>query len=328
MLDLPLTSIATDIETEKSAREQDSKKLLTYGIDFLDKTLVGIIPSDLILIGAKSGIGKTEFAMHMAQINAHAGFHVAYLALEAEKHEVARRLKFREISRLYYEDHTKTFTAPINYRLYRFNKLDKRFKCYEEQAERNLKVGLSNMSVYYREESFDIGHLSKFLQNIKNDIDILIIDHLHYFDTYDENDCKSMSNIMKRIRDLNQIYNIPTVLLAHLRKNGLNYIPDLEDFMGTSDIGKIATTAIMIAPDYDNQDYKNGAHGTYLRIVKSRLGNVSRLVGYVNFDSKQCRYSSMHKLLKINKSGDSCTEIKVYDYPYWLEETEDEKIPF
>ncbi len=289
---------------------------------------MGIIPSDLIAIGAKSGIGKTEFAMHIARVNAEAGNRVAYLALEAEKHEISRRLKYREMAKLYYNDPNRHWSAPFNYRLFRFNKLDEKFGPYEQQAENNLKETLSNMLIYYKEETFDVEHLAKFLQNLKNEIDILVIDHLHYFETYDSNECREMKNIMKRIRDLNLIYNIPIIVVAHLRKNGVNHIPDLEDFMGSSDIGKIVTTAIMIAPDYESQDYKSGSHGTFIRIVKSRLGNVSRLVGYANFDSQQCQYSSMLKLLKLNKFGDKPVEIAHYDYPYWLREEDENNIPF
>ena len=39
---------------------------LSFGVKFLDAALGGILPDDLVLIGAPSGVGKTGFVTNLA----------------------------------------------------------------------------------------------------------------------------------------------------------------------------------------------------------------------------------------------------------------------
>ena len=46
------------IITEKAIRMEQAPRILSYGVQFLDDTLIGIIPNDLIILGASTGLGK------------------------------------------------------------------------------------------------------------------------------------------------------------------------------------------------------------------------------------------------------------------------------
>lgn len=195
--------------------------------------------------------------------------------------------------------------------------MDHRLHPYEEMAEKEIADTLGNLFCYYKEEDFNITKLKQMFGAIKGEIDLLVIDHLHYFDTYDDNNNRELSQIMKDMRNLNLIYGIPIVLVAQLNKHLKHTFPDIEDFMGTSDIGKIATTSIMLSPNYENQDYKNSVFDTYIRICKSRLGNLSRLAASVSYDAQLNDYLDDFKLHKILPHGDAASLLEYRDWPEW-----------
>lgn len=324
-----LMPLSDDVRLERAPRVAEASKIASFGISYLDRALIGMIPSDLVLVGAKSGIGKTEIALHMAAQNAKAGRRVGFLALEAERHEIARRLKYKALAQMYFDDKNRYWNRPISYRLFRFNMLSELFEKYEAAAEEQVAEIYSNLSIYYRGKSFGVKDFKQVIESVKNSVDLLVVDHLHYFELNEHDVNREITEVMKQIRDANLFYNIPIILVAHLRKNTQTKLPELEDFFGSSDIGKIATTAVMLAPDYDNQDYARGDHGTFMRIVKSRMGNIARLVAKVNYSSRTNCYDEDFKLAKVTSGGDVGYDMDSKDYPDWaLHDPGDHDVPF
>ena len=87
-------SAAERVTNERPERAELVGRQLSYGIQFLDDILRGILPHDLILLGASTGAGKTEAAKQIAMHNALLGKRVHYFALEAEPKEIERRVKY------------------------------------------------------------------------------------------------------------------------------------------------------------------------------------------------------------------------------------------
>jgi hypothetical protein len=87
-------SVATRVKGETDERVERSKNELKYNHAFLDDLLRGIAVNDLIVLGAETGAGKTEFARAIAASNAKQGRRVYYFALEAEPKEIERRTKY------------------------------------------------------------------------------------------------------------------------------------------------------------------------------------------------------------------------------------------
>src|SRR5688572_24796361 len=91
-------------EKEYQARLNMPKTAMRFGVDFLDDALRGILPDDLILLGAPSGAGKTQLCCNIAYANLFEGKRVHYIALEASIYEIERRLKFPLVLERYYAD--------------------------------------------------------------------------------------------------------------------------------------------------------------------------------------------------------------------------------
>jgi RecA/RadA recombinase len=314
------------IDEEREERMEQSKRILQFGVKFLDDNLGGIIPNDLIVLGAKTGAGKTQLATAIAMHNAQAGYPVHYFALEAENNEIERRIKYGLISSAYYR--RRGDDAPqIGYGEWRMGKIDRVMKPFEESEREKIFKAVGNLQTLYRTSgSFDLRALEKNLMKVVTKSRLIIIDHLHYIDT-NEDENHAYKQTIKLIRDIVLRFGIPVIVIAHLRKapSGANkartLVPMIEEFHGTSDVPKIATTCIMLdrADDPGHATGKSYLWPTYIGAVKSRLdGSRTRYVGLCNFDARSSRYQETYAL---TKSGYEWEELTGAEIPYWAKDT-------
>lgn len=71
------------------------KGITRFGISFLDEALDGILPIDLVLFGASSGVGKTSLVSDIAYKNAALGKRVYGIFLEAFEGEIELKNKYK-----------------------------------------------------------------------------------------------------------------------------------------------------------------------------------------------------------------------------------------
>ena len=88
---------------ERVLRVASSMRKASFGISFLDDALRGIYPSDLNVIAASTGFGKTELATLIAHENLEKK-QVLLIALEASYLELQRRIKYRYIAKHFFEN--------------------------------------------------------------------------------------------------------------------------------------------------------------------------------------------------------------------------------
>jgi replicative DNA helicase len=303
-------------------RDIDTSDLLDYaaanqqsfGLNFLDDALLGVLPNDLVLIGAKPGRGKTSASIEIAKNNAMAGKRVVFIALEAEQNEVEMRLRYQLEAAYFFQDDNRPRHVNMSYRTWRFGKFKAELAPYAAKATRLFTERYATLRTVYRRKKFAAEDLNDVLKETYKDADLFVIDHLHYFDLLSskENQNVQTSELVKNIRSLNLFYNKPFILVAHLRKESKGAVPDLDDFMGSSDIGKVATIAVMLTPmSYDAKDqvFKTG-----ISIAKSRTGNPG-LVGIMDYSLRHNVYLLGYKLGKVH--GEKIEELQATDYPDW-----------
>ena len=62
------------------------------GFSGIDKRLLGLRPGQMIVIGARPGVGKTSFALSMIRAAASKGASIAFFSLEMSREEIAQRM--------------------------------------------------------------------------------------------------------------------------------------------------------------------------------------------------------------------------------------------
>lgn len=308
---------------ERVERMRQAQFLLSYGVKFLDHAFGGIILNDLIVVGAKTGAGKTQFATSVALSIAQGGYPAHYFALEAEENEVERRIKYGMISDHYY----RTVKNPIyvRYTDWRQGRHDDIFGPIEKELEDKFVDSVKNLNTLYRTNGlFDLKALEKSLLKVVHETRLIVIDHLHYIDTDDDNENYAYKRVIKLVRDIVLKYNVPIIVIAHLRKNQNTrtapLMNSIEDFHGTSDVPKVATTCIMLAPAVDHINPQPWLWPTYIGGVKSRLdGSCTRYVGLCTFDARKGLYLPEYRIGKLKDMGQSWEESIGAGVPPWAQ---------
>ena len=89
-----LEDIMSDLYEElgEQAANGDRPMGVMTGFPSVDSCLLGLRPGQMVVIGARPGVGKTSFALNLATNAAFAGASVALFSLEMSKIEIAQRL--------------------------------------------------------------------------------------------------------------------------------------------------------------------------------------------------------------------------------------------
>lgn len=297
-------SSALRVLGERIRRQRLAARIVSFGVSFLDDCMGPILPHDLVVIGAKTGIGKTSLATLIAVNAATQGKKVFFFGLEAERDEIERRIKFSRVAEL---ARANGFPRGLSYLDWYLCKHDTKLDKHEIRADAELSTNMENLHTFYRTQDFYSSDYERMVKDVQETADLIILDHLHYVDTDDINENRAFKNVVKRIRDVSLRCGKPVVVVAHLRKaerhNPL-LVPSIDDFHGTSDITKIATKAIIIAPAYEHAGGEAHIWGTYIAPVKCRIeGSRTRYVGLCWYDARMNKYTSNYQVGRLSPDG-------------------------
>jgi len=297
-------------------------KAIPYGIPFLDAALIGILPTDLILIGANTGIGKTALGVEIAKQACLQKKKVLFIALEAEKAEIEMRLEYQLYAKNYLEDKMRDRSLRFDFRAYRYGKLKGKISQYTEPVLKEFTERYISLFTRYKDnEPFTANTLETLLEWAKKNVDMVIVDHLHYFDMNEmgKDSNERLGRLMQRIRDMTLHFRVPVILMAHTRKDHTSFLPSEADFRGSSDISKIATTCIMLAKIPKGYDPSLNQSKTAFLIPKGRAGQIHH-VGIVPFSITHSAYLRSYTLGLPNEYHKTIEALPRPTLPYWAKE--------
>lgn len=327
------TTFAEHLETNRQRRQENADGVLTYGVDFLDRCLGGIFPRDLVLVGADSGIGKTQFVSNVAAVNARRapyglGKRVHGFFLEADEGEIQDRIKWRLLSDVIFDD-IRRGTLPastkerLSYQDWQGGLISDLTDRYESGCDKVLAAEYANLFTCYKVRDFTADDLEKAILSVQTQTDLIILDHLHYLDSDDPNENRGYKTIVKRIREVQRQVRKPVIVVVHVRKPDgriSRLVPRLADIHGTSDIPKIATRAIMLARGPSDATVQPHLVPTLIAPLKNRIeGARTFQIGRCMFNRRTNTYEEHFDLgrVKIEKGEEHFDFMKVADYPHW-----------
>jgi KaiC/GvpD/RAD55 family RecA-like ATPase len=290
-----------------------------YGIPFLDDALCGIFPGEVVLLGAPSGIGKTQLCCNIALSNMEDGKRVHFFALEANDHEIERRLKYPRVMERYYADPHRPPLGKIRFPEWLMGTSIDAMIEYENSAQDFMEKAYENLHVFYRDEKFGIDELTLQITMCADQTDLIIVDHIHFFDFDDQNEHRAIREITKTIRSLAKENRKPIILVAHLRKKdrgNMEICAGLDEFHGSSDLFKIVSSAITISPGKPTED---GKYETFMRTPKNRFdqGN-TRYLARMYFDPKKGGYDREYEIgWADQKRDEEFIRVPTEFYPQW-----------
>lgn len=298
-------SSSVRIVGEREERLAKAKRMLPYHQGFLDDMLRGIMPHDLVLLGAWSGVGKTAKATQIAMKNVESGRRVAYIALEAEPLEIERRVKYQILVRLA-QARRADGADDASYQdwyLGRCTALDE----FGDEADRLFVARYRGLKTFYRGAKFNAENLSTLVHAVQDEVDLVVVDHLHYVDLSEGlSENAGYRDLTKTIRDTSLSTGKPVLVVVHLRKRdrvGRGIVPTLDDIHGSSDIAKIATRVVMIAPAHSIEATKWYLSPTFVLVPKDRVGGATGFVALCQFDRRSQTYADEYTLGRVSDGG-------------------------
>jgi len=205
------------------------------GISGLDKMLTGLNKSDLIIVGARPGMGKTSFALNIARnVVLQQNKTVCFFSLEMTREQLAQRL-------LSSEAHIKSDKL-------RTGELD------NSEWIRIAKASdlLANCNIYLDETSgLMVPEMKAKLRRMKH-VDLVVIDYLGLMRSASksENRVQEVSEITRNLKNLAKELRVPIVCCAQLSRGtetkGKSHHPQLSDLRDSGSIEQDADIVLFL----------------------------------------------------------------------------------
>lgn len=314
---------------------KNQEAMLPFGIKMLDDALDGLGDTDLLLMSGKSGYGKTQLATNVALNICKQKKRVFFFALEARDKEIELRMRYQLLSSAYYADPSRTY-GHVHWREWIHGRDEATLPLhkYAESVDKIMKQYEPYFFTHYREDrKFDIKDFEAEFMRVKDHVDLIVIDHLNYFDMHDEkkNENKQVEEMVKKIRDCVLIAKTPVILLVHVRKKdgrSNKIIEDMEDLHGTSNIYKIATKVAIVGQEPSNEDDPPYISRTLLRFPKDRDGDVVKnFVFRSRFDIRTRTYEDKYQIGRLGGKEQNEFVIAEKNLPYWYQGSREEVSP-
>ncbi len=268
---------------------KEEYQAIPSGFGMLDKYITGLNKSDFILIGARPAMGKTSFALNLAQnVTMLAKKKCVFFSLEMTKEQLAERLLAARAG------------VPSN-------KLRTGELTDDEWVRLGNAAGDYDKVELYLDDtsSITVPEIKSRVRRLKN-VDIIIIDYLGLIQsaTRKENRVQEVSEITRNLKMLAKDLNIPVICCAQLSRGtegrGKSHKPQLSDLRESGSIEQDADIVMFLyRPDYyrnevdDDKQDEIDENLTELIVAKNRHGAVGSIE--MTFDKEFTRFRSIDK---------------------------------
>ena len=259
----PIDNFVTPL-LERLNNRKDGITGVPTGITELDTLTNGLQNSDLIILAARPGVGKTSFAMTVAA-NAAITYHknVAFFSLEMDGVQLAQRLLCSQ--------------AQIDQSRVRSGRLND-----DEKRKIFAAVPMINQAPLFVDDNADLGIMelmSKARQlKHKGHLDLLIIDYLQLMKTgKEENRAVAIGAISRGLKILAKELQIPVIALAQLSRKveekGRER-PQLSDLRESGSIEQDADMVWFVERPFVQTHKDEDRYKATLIVAKHRNGSV------------------------------------------------------
>ena len=274
-----LTAIVTEYQ-DQYFQERKEEKLYT-GFSKLDEITGGLEGGDVIVIGARPGVGKSAFTSQIILEMAKAGKRIGFYNLEMSEKQVYERLLSNQSG-------------------IRLNRIRRAIQFLGDEKERfeSANQMLGKMDIL-------ISSGTKSVSEIRNEcrhqeLDCIIIDYLQLVraDTRYQSRASEVGAISKAIKALAMELNVPIIALSQLNRTSEmreTKEPTMGELREAGDIEQDASIIILLW-NLDNEDKSRKG----LKVDKNRQGELGKIV--YRFDGNEMRFQETEEELK-SKDG-------------------------
>ncbi len=259
------------------------------GFKSLDNIMSGLQPSDLVIIAARPSMGKTAFALNIAQNIAKRGKSVGIMSLEMSKEQLVERMFCSLLSVDSWKMRTGRLTDED------FSKIG------------NIMDELNSMKIFIDDSiGNSIAELKAKARRLKMEsgLDVLVIDYLQLMSSgsisgsFQVNRVQEISEISRSLKSLARDLSIPIIALSQLSRAvelRPSKIPQLSDLRESGAIEQDADVVLMMYREdyYEEDTERKGVTDLFIR--KHRNGPTGHIelafkkeqMKFLDIDSKR-----------------------------------------
>lgn len=280
----------------RTGENKDDYLGISTGFGLLDKYITGLNKSDFILIGARPAMGKTSFALNLAQnITMGARKRCVFFSLEMTKEQLAERLLASQ--------------AGIE---------SQKFRTGELSNDEWIRLG-NALSAFHDVELYlddtaaiTVPEIKSIVRRLKH-VDCVLIDYLGLIQSavHKENRVQEVSEITRNLKMMAKDLNIPVICCAQLSRGtegrGKTHTPQLSDLRESGSIEQDADIVMFLyRPDYYRNELSEEERDevdenlTELIVAKNRHGGVGTI--QLSFDKEFTRFRSIDNVRDYSQS--------------------------
>lgn len=229
---------------------------LSTGFPSIDQLTLGLLGGELIIVAGPTSRGKTLLSMNIANNIAKKGGRVLFVTLEMTHAELTSRYMY------------------VN-----------------GGWETNDFSTVAANTIFQVNDELDWQDVDGLMQNAKEqlDVDLVIIDHLHYFTRELNNVAEDLGRITKEFKKNAKRYDIPVILISHIRKMQKDEELSGESLRGSSLIAQDADIVLMVNRDPETNQMgimidKNRNRGKLSDRTRDWIGHSERELNTVYLD--------------------------------------------
>lgn len=272
-----LSTIVGDYE-DQYFREKKEAKLYT-GFSKLDDITGGLEGGDVIVIGARPGVGKSAFTSQIILEMAKAGKRIGFYNLEMSEKQVYERLLSNQSG-------------------IRLNRIRRAIQFLGDEKERFDKANrtLEGMDILVSSGTKSVSEIRNECRH--QELDCIIIDYLQLVraDTRYQSRASEVGAISKAIKALAMELNVPIIALSQLNRTSEmreTKEPTMGELREAGDIEQDASIIILLW-NLDNEDKTRKG----LKVDKNRQGELGKIV--YRFDGNEMRFQETEEVPKGN----------------------------
>ena len=262
-----------------SGAEKDKYLGLPTGFAVLDRMMTGLNRSDLVLVAARPGMGKTSFALNVAtHVAAKARSKVAFFSLEMSKEQLVERVLSTE--------------ARVQ---------GSRMRTGEMSTEDWVRLAaaaqhIAGIPMYVDDTAgITVPEIKSRLRRVR-DLGLVVIDYLQLVSSASrsENRVQAVTEITRSLKIMAKELNVPVLVLSQLSRGPearTDHRPMLSDLRESGSIEQDADLVLFLYRDaYYNQESEEPNLAECI-IAKNRHGETGMVP--LAWDGQHTRYSSL-----------------------------------
>ena len=269
---IPLSSVVLDVldRLEELSRSGSDIPGLSTGLPDVDSAISGLNNSDLILLAARPGMGKTSFALNiLLQVGKFSGKAAVFFSLEMSREQLAMRL----ISNEAFVDNKKLVTGRLD------------DEDWDKVAMAAAALGRAGILIDDN-PSLSVAEMNAKCRRVDN-LGLVVIDYLQLMQSAGgrqrysgENRQQVVSDISRALKIMAKELNVPVVCLSQLSRgpeSRQDKRPMLSDLRESGAIEQDADIVMFLyRDDYYNEDSENHNLAECI-IAKNRHGETRKV---------------------------------------------------